>query len=354
MRRAGEISKSPNLQISKSHAFTLVELLVVITIIGILIALLLPAVQAAREAARMMQCQNHLKQMALAAMNHEETHGHFPAGGWGALWIGDPDRGFSGKYQPGGWIYNTLPYMEQEALREIGAGLPDTPKAAALVLLLGTPLEMQNCPSRRPSQTLPHSPRSQDNLINVNPEAEREAHSDYAGNGGDYRVGARYPGTYPIPEGTEDNPNNWPTTSEIMKCTGIFNSRSATTIADIEDGTSHTFLFGEKYLDSDAYSTATDYGDNQPMYVGYDQDTVRFVSLTKPDPANNNFSSILAPMQDTPGYSQANIFGSAHPSGANFALCDGSVQTISYSIDLKTYWSLGNRRDGYVIDGGEL
>ena len=111
------------LRSSDRIGFTLVELLVVITIIGVLIALLLPAVQAAREAARIAHCQNNLKQLALGCLSHESATRRFPTNGWGPHWTGDADMG-NNWLQPGGWIYNILPYIEQQSLHDMGAGLP--------------------------------------------------------------------------------------------------------------------------------------------------------------------------------------------------------------------------------------
>ncbi len=132
----------------QSAAFTLVELLVVITIIGILIALLLPAVQAAREAARQTQCRNNLKQLALGCLNHEQANGFLPGNGWGTYWEGDPDRGFS-VHQPGGWLYNILPYIEQQTLHDLGAGLDANGKTAQFMLREATVLTVLDCPTRR-------------------------------------------------------------------------------------------------------------------------------------------------------------------------------------------------------------
>ena len=125
-----------------------------ITIIGILIGLLLPAVQAAREAARRMQCSNNLKQLAMGCLDHESTYGFLPTGGWGPWVVGDPNWG-GGKHQPGGWVYCILPFVEQRLAARHGRGtgyqfgrIPSTTNDTRFK----PPVAIFNCPSRRPAQ----------------------------------------------------------------------------------------------------------------------------------------------------------------------------------------------------------
>jgi len=165
----------------KRNAFTLVELLVVIAIIGILIALLLPAVQAAREAARATQCKNNLKQLGLASLTHYSAQKHFPSSGWGYKWVGDPDAGYD-LNQPGGWAYNLLPFLEDRAIRDIGRGTAYPAKMQQLAIMVQTPAPSFNCPSRRskPSGALT------DDVVNLPDKNTIGAlnRGDYAGNAG--------------------------------------------------------------------------------------------------------------------------------------------------------------------------
>jgi prepilin-type N-terminal cleavage/methylation domain-containing protein/prepilin-type processing-associated H-X9-DG protein len=139
------------------RGFTLIELLVAIGVIGLLISLLLPAVQQARGTARKTACRNNLRQIGLAVMNQESTHRHFPSNGWGYLWIGEPGRGVDPR-QPGGWIYNVLAEVEQAPLRDLGAGLSGPARRAALAELSRTPLELFKCAERPGNAVGPANP----------------------------------------------------------------------------------------------------------------------------------------------------------------------------------------------------
>ena len=279
-----------------NRGFTLVELLVVIAIIGILIALLLPAVQAAREAARRMQCKNHLKQMSLSFLTHEQALGHLPAGGWRNAWVGDPDMGF-GREQPGSWIYNILPYIEQGQLREIGSGMPNAAKREALTALLATPLATLHCPSRRAANAYPYSssPKNADST-NVG------ARTDYAANGGKYRLLPWF--SVPSAPSAEEALNSpswkWKDTSASL---GVICVASVITMNQVTDGTTYTLAIGEKYLAPECYSTGQCENDNESAYNGYDRDYI-------------GWSQHGVPRQDTPGFlNDMGAFGSPHVSG---------------------------------------
>jgi len=344
---------------SPHEAFTLVELLVVITIIGILIALLLPAVQAAREAARIAQCQNNLKQLALGMLHHEETFKIYPSGGWAFMNVGDPNCGV-GKRQPGGWNFSILPYIEQQALYSLGTGAAEGSQALMTANLhrVETALAIWICPTRR--RTMLYTCQSYSNLYGNWTYCALPAaipRMDYAACVGDadesdasiwepYQISSYAQGwSYALPPCAANNQTTWNTLNVPYQFNGISYRASEVRARDVTDGLSVTYMLGEKYLDPEEYYTGTNWGDDQNTCLGWDDDNHRTARVYMGSPVLP-----YPPMQDTGSLGYDVIFGSAHFAGFNMAMCDGSVHMMNYSIDYETHRRLGVRNDGLTID----
>jgi hypothetical protein len=343
---------------------------------SILIALLLPAIQAAREAARRSQCKNNLKQIGLASLNHVSAQKFFPSGGWGWTWVGDADRGF-GMNQPGGWEYSLLPFIEGSTIRLLGKGMTGTAKYQAQGLMQSITLPIFVCPSRR-GQVTTKVTGLQNAAVPPGATELRGALTDYAGNGGTDAANC-CSGTNAGP-GAGSDTNGFDVRAYIVSrpwwptATGILYGGSEVSVKQITDGTSKTYLAGEKSLQPHCYAgigggVCPD--DDQSMYQGHDWDTIRWagngpagLSLPPSSPAAGTVD--WRPLKDFDSQDDANPwntmigygrngvgitnFGAAHASGCHFVMCDGSVQSIAYSVDLQVHWKLANRKDGYQVN----
>jgi len=322
--------------VKQKRAFTLIELLVVMAIIGLLIAILLHAVQAAREAARRASCQNHLRQLGVAAHNHVEQNGFFPSGGWCSGWMGDSDMR-PGMSQPGNWMFSLLPFLEQSELYKLAGGDPGWPvpaaKQARMLQVQQTPVDVFYCPSRRDTKPIPWSGQF---TINWPSPAIRTpiARNDYAGNLGSLQAD---PG-WPVQSVTYDNHmqnTGWPTPSQFN---GIIFPRSQIRPADIIDGLSGTYLFGEKYLPIPEYHTGLGPGDDEGVFTGYNADNARS--------SHPNFP----PRRDAEKSGSYWSWGSPHPGGFNMLFCDGSARAVSFTITPDVHSALGSRNGAEQID----
>ena len=298
------------------RGFTLVELLVVIAIIGTLTALLLPAVQAAREAARRSQCVNNLKQIGLACQNHHHAYAALPAGGRANSFrtmIGSKPA----KYDLQGWAwgYQILPFLEETALYEN----PNENLVAA------TPIATYFCPTRRPPTSLAGGYWAY--------TATPRAQADYAGNAGNTTENGDGGGIY-------GNGRNG-----VIVEQGV----EIVTLGRITDGTSKTLLIGEKRMNVSFCMTDQQPDDNAGYVGGFQDDVVRWTTSSTSvgpltptaDVYGAQYGVAEQPLQ--PGIWQ---FGSSHAGIAQFVLCDGSVHPISFTIDPITFERLSVRNDG--------
>jgi prepilin-type N-terminal cleavage/methylation domain-containing protein len=297
----------PTSFVHRRLAFTLVELLVVIAIIGVLVALLLPAVQAAREAARRSSCSNNLKQIGIALHNYHDTHLTFPFG-------------WSNRGQ--GWSAAILPQIEQGPLQ------------ATLEWAEGNNWDADNTPNERAAGTLIKTYRC--------PSAAIPAHVD------NQNIPLRVPATYRgVASSTADSDDPGTSASgrslELATLEGIFFGDSRIGFRDILDGTSSTFMVGECW-----WETFSQDGNQMDFwYIGSPQ--------IDPWPNSTEFSEFVGstgvPMNarkiaSTSGYVKELSFTSFHPGGAMFTLGDASVRFVPYTINQALYQALGSRAGG--------
>jgi prepilin-type N-terminal cleavage/methylation domain-containing protein len=361
------------------RAFTLVELLVVIAIIGILVALLLPAIQAAREAARRSHCQNNLRQIGLAIHNHVESLGVYPTGG-AEIYPKIENYVVSGKplgpkKQGLGWAYQILPYLEEGSVQGL----------VKQVELQAAAISLYVCPSRRAVSSV-----SAENL-----GGQKVFLIDYA---------SAQPCTVECPSGTPGCPDptprydplasvpispanyelNWPSiwggTNMNFKLQNHYQVYDGvivrspwrridplfthgvpgggeflngvpgpTSFAKISDGSSKTFMLGEKYVRSDTYGGGGS-SDDHGWSEGWDTDVIRSTCF-QPYQDNDGFQFQSLGSDDIFGHEKDVVyFGSAHSSGFHGIYADGSIQSLSYDIDVVLFNALATRAGSEVID----
>ena len=299
--------------------FTLIELLIVMVIIGILIAMLLPALGSVREAGRKTLCRNHLKQLGLAAHGYHEMHGLLPHGHGILLEGTNPPADRTGE----GWVIGLLPHLDEQALYDKfepflsgvaysneGINNPDPACREAI----RTPLAVLSCPTYSGRRFMDDT-----NVFGQLYGVETFV-SNYKGNAGDNKMSPAS-----AHDGSEPS-NCW----EGLGCNGIFwrnAEQEPTSFAHVRDGTTHTFMFGEDVPEQNIHTTA---------YY-----------------SNGDWCSVSGPLNyfpNTPAlWHDVMTFRSEHPGGANFCMVDGSVHWVNEDIAQATYRAMGTKNLGEIV-----
>jgi prepilin-type N-terminal cleavage/methylation domain-containing protein/prepilin-type processing-associated H-X9-DG protein len=318
------------------RAFTLVELLVVIAIIGILIGLILPAVQKIRETANRMKCANNLKQLALGCHSYHDIHQSFPPGGL-LLPNGPGWSNLDWASNKGTWLVHSLPFIEQDNLfNQIpNLQLPhfDSIGTAEKAGVLPRVISWFRCPS---DGTYLNSP-----FCNYNGSMGPQCLDDVCGYNPYMQYCNQPAWGYTTSPGDGD-------TSDARDTRGMFSHWGARiTFASVEDGTTNTLFIGEALPAQNSHQLAF------PWYSVYGKQALSTI-IPINYPISEQDLSWCGVNQVGPASSAVNNgvscgFKSRHPGGANFALVDGSVHFIPQSIDHKTYQLLGCRDDGQPV-----
>ncbi len=309
--------------------FTLVELLVVIAIIGVLIALLLPAVQQAREAARRTSCFNNLKQVGLAMHNYHDTFGNFPSG---YIATGSDTKTALAEGQPGwGWASLILPQIEQ-------GNIADSLIDYRLSITSGTNQQAREtiimayaCPSDRSPEIFELHDESENPLTNL-------ASANYVGCFGTIEL-----------HDCEGLPAG-------QRCDGdgMLGHNAKRSMRDVTDGTSHTMMVGER--------ATSIRGGEEPLYStwvgsvsGGEEAIARILGIADhaPNSQYDEGHDHDHDGDDDHDHEEHHLddFGSRHPAGTNFVFADGSAHLITETIDLDVYRALATRAGGEVVPG---